>query len=147
MAVVIVVVLAAAPGLVLLAGVVEGELAVAFGLRAAVEEEFRVDAAVGGGGDGAVPGAFPYGGEQLRQLRGGDAVGLVEDDEVGGGEVPVQLGVAFAGRLVLGGVDHLDEAAVADVRVLAGQDHADQFDRFGQAAGLDDDDVEAYRDG
>ncbi len=107
----------------------------------AVEEELRVDAPVGGRDHGGAPGEAGDGPVDAPAVR--DAVGLVQDDEVGEGQVPVDLGVPGAGGVELGGVHDLDQAAVDDARVLAGEHHPHELLRLGQTAGLDDDDVDA----
>ncbi len=101
----------------------------------AVEQQPRVDASVGRGHHGRAAGQAAQLLLQGQALRFADPVGLVEDDEIGDGRV--------AGVARLGGVDDLDQAAVDDVPVAAGEDHADQRGRLGQAAGLDDDEVDA----
>ena len=50
-------------------------------------------------------------------VSGGRPVELVDHDEVGEGEMPVDLGMPGAGVVELGGVDDLDEAAVDDAVV------------------------------
>src|SRR5262249_36192267 len=45
------------------------------------------------------------------------------------------------GVVELGGVDDLDETAVDDAGMLAGEHHPYEFLRLGESAGLDDDDV------
>ncbi len=120
--------------------VVEGELPEALLAGPAVEEELRVDPPVGGGYDGGAVGERtddPQ--DPLDVVR---AVQLVDDDQVGEGQVPVDLGVLRPGAVELGGVDDLDQAAVDDARVLAGEHHAHEFLGLGQPAGLDDDHVD-----
>lgn len=129
--------------------ILEGELPgllLAVRPKCRVEEQLRVDASVRGADDGC-PGAAGGG------CRGDDVldaglflvpgpVGLVQDDEVCDGEVAVDLRMAFPGGVELGGVDDLDQSPVHDVRILAGEDHAYEFLRLGQSAGLDHDHVE-----
>lgn len=121
--------------------VVEGELPDTLLARSAVEEQLGVDTAVGGRYDGCPVGEGAD--ETEDTVRVGRPVELVHHDEVGEVEVPVDLGVPGAGLVELGGVDDLDEPAVHDPRMLAGEDHPDEFPRFGEPAGLDDDDVDA----
>jgi len=121
--------------------VVEGQLPDALLAGPAVEEELGVDPAVRGGHHGRAVDEVP---DRLQHgFRVVHPVGLVHDHEVGERQVPVDAGVRGPGLVELGGVHDLDEAAVDDVRQLAGEHHADEFLRFGQAARLDDDDVDA----
>jgi hypothetical protein len=55
----------------------------------------------------------------------------------------VEFRVFLAGGVELHRVHDLDESAVDDARLLAGEHHPDEFLRFGETAGLDDDDVDA----
>jgi hypothetical protein len=57
--------------------------------------------------------------------------------------MPVDLGMPGPRVVELGGVDDLDQPAVHDPRVLAGEHHPHEFLRLGQPARLDDDDVDA----
>lgn len=57
--------------------------------------------------------------------------------------MPVDLGMPGAGVVELGGVDDLDEAAVDDAGLFAGEHHTDEFLRFGESAGLHDDHIDA----
>ncbi len=121
--------------------VVEGQLPDALLARAAVEEELGVDPAVRGGHHGRPVDEGP---DRLQHgLRIVHPVDLVHDHEVGEREMPVDTRVHGSGLLELGGIHDLDEPAVDDVRQLAGEHHADELLRFGQAARLDDDDVDA----
>lgn len=56
--------------------------------------------------------------------------------------MPVQFGMPGPGVVELRGVDDLDQPAVDDPAVVAGEDHPDEFLRLGQPAGLDDDHVD-----
>ncbi len=129
------------PALGVVVQVVEGQLPHAFLAGPAVVEELGVDTAVGGRDDGGTVGERVHEGEH--PLGVGGPVGLVDHDQVGEGQVPVDLGVPGTGVVELGGVDDLDEPAVDDPRLLGGEQHAHQFLRFGESAGLDDDDVDA----
>lgn len=57
--------------------------------------------------------------------------------------MPVDLGMPGPGLVELGGVDDLDEPAVDDAGMLAGEHHPHEFPGLGETAGLDDDDVDA----
>ena len=121
--------------------VVEGQLPDALLARTAVEEELGFDPAVGGRDDGGAVDEGPDQPEDAFAVR--CPVELVDHDEVGQREMPVDLGVSGPGVVELGGVDDLDEPAVHHPRMLAGQQHPHEFLRLGEAAGLDDDDVDA----
>lgn len=124
--------------------VVEGELPDALLRGPAVEEELGVDPPVRGGHDGGgAVGEGPDEGDHTVGIR--RAVRLVDDDQIGDGEVPVDLGMLLAGGVELRGVDDLHEPAVDDARVLAGQEHLDQLLGLGQPTRLDDDDVDSGR--
>ncbi len=122
--------------------VVEGELPHALPHGLAVEEEAHVDASVRGGDDRRAVGEAVHLGEDPLPLGVAHPVGLVDDDEVGDAQVPVHLGMPLPGGVELGGVDDLHETAVHDVRILAGEHHAQEFLRFGEPTRLDDDDVD-----
>lgn len=121
--------------------VVEGQLPDALLARPAVEEELGVDPAVRGGHHSGAVDEVPN--RLQHRFRVVHPVDLVDDHEVGERQMPVDAGVRGPGLVELGGVHDLDEAAVDDVRQLTGEDHADELLRFGQAARLDDDDVDA----
>lgn len=121
--------------------VVEGQLPDALLAGPAVEEELRVDTAVGGRDDGGPVGELTDQPEDTPAVR--RPVELVDHDEVGEGEMPVDLGVLGARAVELGCVDDLDEPAVHDAGMLAGEQHAHEFLGLGEPAGLDDDDVDA----
>lgn len=93
--------------------------------------------------DHGLPGETPHRLVDVEQLGGGDPVGLVHDHEVGDRQVPVGIGVPLPRGGELRRVDDLDEPAVHDPLVLAGEDHPDQFLRLGEAARLDHDHVQA----
>lgn len=59
--------------------------------------------------------------------------------------MPVDLGMLLARTVELGRVDHLDEPAVDDPRMLTGQHHPHELLRLGETARLDDDDVDTGR--
>ncbi|EPH43187.1 putative protein CobW [Streptomyces aurantiacus JA 4570] len=123
--------------------IVEGQLPHALLHGLAVEEELHVDAPVRGGDDGRAVGAAVDLGEDPLPLGVAHAVGLVDDDQVGDAQMPVDLGVPLPGGVELGGVDDLHEAAVHDVGVLAGEHHPHELLRLREPARLDDDDVDA----
>lgn len=123
--------------------VLEGQLPPGPRPGPAVEEQLRVDPPVFGSdhGDarGAERGEFPL---DAGPFGGVHAVGLVQHHEVGDGQVAVGLGVRGPGRVELGRVDDLHQAAVADGRILVGHEHPDHLLRLGESAGLDDDHVD-----
>lgn len=126
--------------------VLEGELArllLAVGPQRRIEEQFRVDASVRGGDDGSRAAGRLDGLPEVRALLLTGPVRLVQYDEVGDGQVPVDLGMAIPGRPELGRVHDLDQSPVHDVRVVAGQEHPYEFLGFREPARLDDDHVEA----
>ncbi len=125
--------------------VVEGELPDALPHRLAVQEELHVHAPVRGGDDGGPVGMAAHLVEDAVALPRRYPVGLVDHDEVGDLQMPVDLGVPLSGGVELGGVHDLHETAVHDVRVLAGEHHAHEFLRLREPARLDDDDVDAGR--
>src|SRR4029079_13988346 len=88
--------------------IVEGELSDAFGDRFRVEENLGVDPCVRRLDDGRTGRQGAYEAQNPFTLRLGNAIGLVDDDEVGEAEMPVDLGVPEPDRVELGGVDELD---------------------------------------
>lgn len=125
--------------------VLERELAdllVLGGARGRVEEQAGVDPSVRRGDHRRSGAERPDHAEDTFVFGGCHAVGLVQDDEVGDGEVPVGLGVPVAGGVELGRVHDLDEPSVHRARIVAGEDHPDEFLRLGEAARLDDDEVD-----
>lgn len=126
----------------LLAQVLERELADALAAGPALEEQLRVDpterrADQRPAAEPADPIPQPLPGRVV------DPVRLVEHDEIGDAQVPRDLGVPFQGGVELGRVDDLDEPAVHAALVLTGEHHPDEFLRLGEPARLDDDDIEA----
>ena len=120
--------------------VVEGELTDALLGGPAVEEELGVDASVGGGHDGRPVAERPDERQDPLPVRG--PVDLVDDDEVGEGQMPVDLGMPPPGLRELGRVHDFDEPAVHHPGVLTGEHHPHELLRLGQPARLDDDDVD-----
>ncbi len=113
--------------------------------RLAVEEQLRVDPPVRGGHDRRPRAQLGEGLQQRALLRLPDPVGLVQDHQIGDGHMPVDLRVPGPGGPELRRVDDLDQSAVHDPVVLAGQDHADEFLRLGQTARLDHDHIDTGR--
>jgi hypothetical protein len=120
--------------------VVEGELAEALLGGPAVEQELGVHAPVGGGHHGGAVGERAD--ERQDPLPVLGPVELVDDHQVGEGEVPVDLGMPLPGLQELGRVHDFDEPAVHHPAVLAGEHHPHELLRLGEPAGLDDDDVD-----
>ncbi len=125
--------------------VLEGQLAhgrVVVLARPAVEEQLGIDPPVCGADHGPAGGEVRERVHEVLARRVADAIGLVEHHDVGDAHMPVQFGVPVPGVLELRGVDDLDQPAVDDPVVVAGEDHADEFLRLGQPTGLDDDHVD-----
>lgn len=125
--------------------VLKGELTgllLALGPQRRVEEQLGVDAPVRGRDDRGRASGLRDDLPDAGALLVPGPVRLVEHDEIGHREMAADLRMALPGRLELGGVDHLDQSPVHDARVVAGEDHPDEFLRLGEAARLDDDHVE-----
>lgn len=124
--------------------VLEGELAylLALGPGSRVEEHLVVDPAEHRGDDRRSTTELTKRPEYPVETRLPDPVRLVQHDQIGDREMPVDLRVPRARRVELGCVDDLDQSPVHNPRIVAGQQHPDEFLRLGEPARLDDDDVD-----
>lgn len=107
-----------------------------------VEQQAGVDAPVAGRVHRDLPDQFGDLGPQPFQGIGFDAVGLVQHHQIRHAQVRRQLRVQLAAVGEVLGIDHLDQPAVADARIVAVHHHANEIARLGQSAGLHHDDVD-----
>lgn len=133
------------PAAALQVQVLEGELSrllLAVGPQRRIEEQFGVDASICGGDDGRRAAGGRDGLPDAQPVGVPGPVRLVQHDEVGDGEMAVDLRVTFPGGGELRRVDHLDRSPVHEVRVVAGRQHPYGLLGFGESARLDDDHIE-----